>query len=85
MESAYLIASIAGANELITRLRARDYWVALTIVVAGVIGALFGFYHVQGLADTLTGLLAGLAAAGSVTLVSHIGNKTVAQPSSIVK
>lgn len=85
MESALLIATIAGLNELVTRLRARDYWVALTIVLSAAIGALFGFYHVGGLADVLAGILAGLGASGSITVVSHLSNKTVAQPSNIVR
>ena len=85
MENALLLASIAGLNELITRLKARDFWVAATIVLAASIGALFGYFHVQGLADALNGAIAGLSAAGVITALGHVGNKSVATPTPLTK
>ena len=85
MENALLLASIAGLNELITRLRAQDYWVAATIVLAASIGALFGYFHVQGLPDALSGAVAGLGASGIITALGHVGNKSVATPTPLTK
>lgn len=68
-------AVIAGATELVTQLRARDYWKAVTIMVAAVIGGVFGFFHVEGLPTTAHGIAAGLAASGFITTLSHFGSR----------
>lgn len=66
---------IAGATELLNRLRARDYWVVATIVTSGLIGALFGFGGVEGLTP-VTGLAAGLGVSGAIKTLSIFGQKS---------
>jgi uncharacterized membrane protein HdeD (DUF308 family) len=78
-------AVIAGMTELLTRLRARDYWVALTIALAALIGGIFGYFHVEGLPTVVHGIAAGFGASGAITILSAFGNKSVASPSNAIK
>lgn len=80
-----LAAVIAGATELITRLRARDYWVALTIVVSAAIGGVFGFFNIEGVPSVVHGIAIGLGASGAITVLGSFGNKSVAQPTPLTK
>lgn len=70
-----LAAVIAGATELITQLRARDYWKAVTIVVSASIGGLFGLIGYYPHLDVLEGIAAGFGASGAITAVSHLGSR----------
>lgn len=75
---ALLVTSIVGVNELLTRLRAKDYWTAVTIVSAAVLGGLFGlYYHV----DFVAGIVAGLSAAGTLKGLSMLGKGSSPAPS----
>lgn len=76
---------IIGINELLTRLRGRDFWVAGTIVMSAVIGGLFGFFGYYPGLDVVQGIAAGFGVAGTLTTVGHIGNKSVATPSPLTK
>lgn len=67
-----LTAVIVGVVELINRLRAGDNWAALTIFVSAVIGGIFGLADLEGL-SVVSGLAAGFAASGLVTLASRVG------------
>ena len=69
-------AVIAGATELVTQLRARDYWKAVTIIVAAVIGGVFGYFHVEGLPSLAHGIAAGLGASGAITILSHVSSRS---------
>jgi VIT1/CCC1 family predicted Fe2+/Mn2+ transporter len=62
-----LVAVIIGAVELITRLRAKDWWAAVTIGIAGLIGFLFGAANYYPGMDAVEGLVAGISASGVVT------------------
>lgn len=75
-----LAAVIAGVTELINRLRAKDYWVALTISTAAVIGGLFGVFGVEGL-SIITGIAAGFGASGGLTALGIVGKKSMPTPS----
>lgn len=75
-----LAAVIAGATELLARLRAKDYWTALTISTAAAIGLLFGVFDVEGLTP-ITGLAVGLGASGALKTLSMFGNKSTPAPS----
>ena len=79
-----LAAVVAGVTELITRLRAKDYWTAVTITCAAVIGLVFGIFGVEGL-DVVTGIAAGFGASGALTAVGMLGNKSNATPTPPVK
>jgi len=75
---ALLLTTVVGVNELLVRLRAKDYWTAITIGSAAVLGGLFGlYYHV----DFVAGVAAGFAAAGTLKGISMFGNKSTATPS----
>lgn len=77
-------AVIAGSNELLVRLRARDYWVVATIVTAAAIGAGFGAAHYMGL-DIVEGIAAGLGTSGAIKTLSAFGNKSTPAPSSVLE
>lgn len=75
---ALLTTTIIGVNELLVRLRAKDYWTAVTIVCAAVIGGLFGLYFHVGF---VSGMVAGFGAAGTLKGLSMLGNKSTPAPS----
>lgn len=77
-ELALLGAVIAGATELITRLRAKDYWVVATILTSAVIGGLVGSQYDI---DFLAGVAAGLGVSGTIKTLSVFGNKSTPKPS----
>lgn len=65
-----LTGLVAGGTELIKRLFDKDWRVAVTIVVAAIIGGLGGL--VFGV-NFLVGMVFGLAASGYITIAQHIG------------
>lgn len=79
-----LAAVIAGVTELITRLRARDFWAALTITASALIGMLFGVFGIEGLNPVL-GLAAGFGVSGGLAAIGMVGNRSTATPRSAVK
>lgn len=79
-----LAAVIAGATELLNRLRAKDYWVAATIFTSAAIGAVFGALGVEDL-TVITGIAAGLGASGALKLVGSVGNKSTPAPSTLTE
>lgn len=81
MDFAVLLAAIAGVTELLNRLRAKDYWVATTIVTAVVIGGLFGATGYYPGLDTVEGMVAGFSASGTLSALGSIGKKSTAKPS----
>lgn len=76
MESVFIVAAVAGAVELINRLRSKDYWAALTILVAAAIGTFAGVVGIEGVTAT-EGLVLGLGASGLVTVAQNLGRKEV--------
>ncbi len=84
MQYAVLFVLIAGSTELVTRLRAKDYWTAVTIGTSALIGGLLGLSHYQAL-DLISGIAAGLAASGTLTTLGFVGNKSSAAPTPVVK
>ena len=76
-------AIIAGVTELITRLRAKDFWVVGTIVCSALIGFLFGLSgYFPGL-DAVEGVVYGFGASGAITAIGATRSK--ATPSSLVE
>jgi hypothetical protein len=77
---ALLGAVVVGATEFISRLRAKDVWVAATIFVSGILGGLIGMhYHV----DFVDGVAVGLGASGAIKTLSVFGNKSTPAPSTL--
>lgn len=68
---------IAGCVEFFTRLRARDFWTALTIAAAAVFGAILGHFDPFALSlNWALGAAYGLAMSGLISTVGHIGNNS---------
>lgn len=59
-------AVIAGVVELITRVRARDWWVVVTILSSAFVGALFGAFNYYPDLDVVEGMVVGLGASGAI-------------------
>lgn len=72
MESIFIITAVAGAVEFLKRLEVRDYRTCAVIAAAAGIGALAGVFSIDGLSVT-EGVIAGLAASGTVTVASKVG------------
>lgn len=77
-----LAAVIAGVTELLNRLRAKDYWVALTVATAAVIGGVFGVFNIENL-TVVTGIAAGFGASGALTAIGMVGKKSTPTPSTV--
>jgi len=75
-------AVIAGVVELITRVRARDWWVVLTIFSSALIGGLFGLSGYYPDLDVVEGIIAGLGTSGAIAAISISRSK--ATPSAAV-
>lgn len=75
-----LAAVIAGVTELLNRLRAKDYWTAVTIATAAAIGGLFGAFGVEGL-TLITGIAAGFGTSGSLSALGIVGKRSTPAPS----
>lgn len=75
-----LAAVIAGVTELLNRLRAKDYWTAVTIATAAAIGGLFGAFGVEGL-TLITGIAAGFGTSGSLSALGIVGKRSSPAPS----
>ena len=71
-----LAAVIAGVSELIKRLRAKDYWVAATVVTSAVIGGIFGAIHYYPGLDIASGIAVGFGASGALTALASFGNRS---------
>lgn len=78
-----LAAVIAGVTEFLNRLRAKDYWTALTVATAAVIGGLFGVFNVEGL-TLVTGIAAGFGTSGSLSALGIVGKRSTASPSNAI-
>lgn len=79
-----LAAVIAGVTELINRVRAKDYWAVATIATAALIGAVFGFYGLEGLQNVSQGMAVGFGLSGGIKVLSAVGKGSSAQPSNVV-
>lgn len=71
MESLVLIPMITGVVEFLRRLQLRDYFAALTIAVAALIGGVLGFFGIEA-TNVAQGIVLGLAAAGTVTIATRV-------------
>ncbi len=72
---------LIGANEVLVRLRAKDYWVVTTILTGVVIGALAGALQVFEVPSVEVGVLVALGASGGLKGLSILGNKSTPAPS----
>lgn len=77
-----LLATIVGVTELIARVRAKDYWVVLTIGTAAVIGLIFGAIGYYDGVGPVEGLALGFSASGALTALGMLGKRSTPSPSS---
>lgn len=70
---ALLGAVVVGANEFISRLRAKDLWAAATIFCAALLGGLIGYHYGV---DFIDGVAVGLGASGAIKTLGSVGNKS---------
>jgi hypothetical protein len=75
-----LAAVIAGVTEMLNRVRAKDYWTAVTVATAAVIGGVFGLAGVEGL-NLVTGIAAGFGTSGSLSALGIVGKRSTPAPS----
>lgn len=67
-----LIPAVVGAVEFLRRIQIKDWFAALTILAAAIIGTLLGVLGAPGVADVWSGLVGGLAASGLVTVATRV-------------
>lgn len=75
-----LAAVIAGVTEMLNRIRAKDYWTAVTVATAAAIGGVFGAFGVEGL-NLVTGIAAGFGTSGSLSALGIVGKRSTPAPS----
>lgn len=68
----FIAIAIVAVTEFLKRLQASDWYGAVVIVVAAVIGAIAGAFHVEGL-TVFNGVVAGLGAVGIHQVARQIG------------
>lgn len=69
----FIVLAVAGFTELLRRIHLKDYFAALTIFGAGLIGLLAGLFNAPGVPDAWTGLIEGLSASGLITAAAKVG------------
>lgn len=78
MENSFIVGAVIGFTQLVKSLFDRDYRSAVIIAGSAVIGALAGFFGIEGV-TVPAGIVAGLAASGVVTLAVGIGSGRVSK------
>lgn len=68
-------AVLIGVNQLIKTFRAKDFWGAITIIGAVVVGALFGLFGIEGI-TVIQGIALGFGSVGTLTGASKLGQTT---------
>lgn len=63
---------IAGVTELITRVRAKDWWVAITICSSVAVGFIFGVIGYYAGVGPIEGIALGFGASGLITTVGAV-------------
>lgn len=76
MQSTFIVGAVIGFTQLVKSAFDRDYRTVTIIVGAATIGALAGFFAVEGV-DIPTGIVLGLTASGVVTLSQAAGGRSI--------
>lgn len=77
-------AVIAGVTELLNRLRAKDYWVAATVLTAAAIGGVFGFTGYYPEVDVATGIAIGFGTSGAFSALGMLKGKSTPTESKVL-
>lgn len=67
-----LAAVLIGVNQLIKTLRAKDFWGAVTILSAALVGAIFGLLGIEGI-SVVQGIALGFGSVGTLTTTTKLG------------
>jgi len=67
-----LAAVLIGVNQLIKTLRAKDFWGAVTILSAALVGAIFGLLGIEGI-SVVQGIALGFGSVGTLTTATKLG------------
>lgn len=68
----FIVLAVAGFVEFCRRIHLKDYFAAITIAGAALIGVLAGVFHAPGVVDAWTGLEYGLSASGLITTAAKV-------------
>ena len=74
-----LATVLVGVNQLIKQLRAKDYWGAVTVLAAVIVGAVFGLLGVEGL-DVVHGIALAFGSVGALTGLAKVGGSSTVTP-----
>lgn len=72
-------AVLVGVNQLIRLLRAKDFWGAVTVLSAAVVGAIFGLLGIEGL-GVVEGIALAFGSVGGLTAGAAVLGKNSVQP-----
>lgn len=76
MQNTFIVGAVVGFTQLVKSAFDRDYRTVTVITGAAIIGALAGFFSVEGV-DIPTGIVLGLTASGVVTLAQAAGGRAI--------
>lgn len=78
MESTFIVGAVVGFTQLVKSAFDRDYRTCVIIIGAAIIGALAGFFQVDGV-SVASGIVLGLTAAGVVTIAQAAGGQRISK------
>lgn len=78
MENTFIVGAVIGFTQLVKSLFDRDYRTVVIIIGSALIGALAGFFAIEGI-SVPSGIVAGLAASGVVTIAVGVGSGRVSK------
>lgn len=78
MENTFIVGAVIGFTQLVKSLFDRDYRTVVIIAGSGIIGAIAGYFGIEGI-TVPAGIVAGFAASGVVTLAVGIGSGRVSK------
>ena len=78
MENTFIVGAVIGFTQLVKSVFDRDYRSVVIIVGSALIGALAGIFSIEGI-SVPSGIVAGLAASGVVTLAVGVGSGRVSK------
>jgi hypothetical protein len=78
MESTFIVGAVIGFTQLVKSAFDRDYRTCVIIVGAAIIGALAGYFAIDGVTIPM-GIVYGLTASGVVTLAQAAGGQRISK------
>lgn len=75
--SVQLVLAVVGVVELLRRVQVKDYFAAISIAAAALVGALAGYFGVYDVPTVADGIVLGLSASGLITALTKIPGQTI--------